>query len=726
MTFASPLIVAAGFLAVAIPVLLHLFFRRKHQPIQWAAMDLLRVAVTQTTKRRKLNKLLLLVLRSLVVASAGLAIAGPLIPKSIEQAQTTEGAPRELILVLDNGVSQRTTDSSGEAFATSKQQTITAIENLQPGDSVGVILTATAQPLVWPPSRDLTAARLAVESSVVSSAPSDIAAAIELTQGGTKTIGVISAFRHGSLSSYIENNQNQPSGSIVVTPPNQNDVANIQLIKCEPQARGPSSSRGGIPLRLHLAREGDTLGEVVSNIDIALDEAIHNTVRVEWKEGQVESVVESTIIPTGAQRTEVPVRATIIDHDAQMADNVRFSVVTTTNTIRVGVIDRVSDVIVGQSGQTVGEWIERALAPTDDGDIETETIDPTSVDPKRCQGFDALVVIRPDLVDTTGWGVLKQLVVSGKVLIVVPPAHTTNNAWSDGLLLAFDLGWTVARTPTTSDPAETITQPEQFGENTTALLRQLAPELQDLTQPIAVNQWFQITVPLGRGESVLAMSGGSPLIAVGTPEDARGSVIVFATPPDLTWTNLPAKPLMVPLFQECVRQAVARVDRERNVVVGSDHIQNLPSTITTLQLVMGTPDSQVEETRIVSVGPNGSLATPILTPGVYSSQDATGHTLGLLVANIDVAAASTKRATIDEVTRQFKSTSVTVSASDFGNNKSSSATDATQQPQARALNGHSLAIWFFCAMITLVLVETWMARHASIGATTRSTVGAQR
>ncbi len=722
MIFATPLLAAAGFLAIAIPVALHLFFRRRHQPIPWAAMDLLRAAITQTTRRRKLNKLLLLLLRSLVVACAGLAVAGPLIARSTNQTQSTDGVARELVLILDNGVSQQTTDSAGEAFVVSKRQAIAAIDKLQAGDAVGVILAAAAQPLIWPPSRDLAAARSTVESSVVSSAPSDIASAIELTQSTKRTVGILSAFRRGSLANWAESKSSQSTTNIVVTPPNQIDVTNIQLVKCEPQARGPSSSRGGIPLRLQLVREGDTLRERVSTIDIALNETTHTTLRVEWKEGQAESAVETTIIAPAAGRTEVPLRATLIDQDSQMADNVRFSAVTTTNTLRVGLIDRSNSAAVGggeRGGHGVGAWIDRALAPTTDGDIETETLDPTSIDTKRCQGFDALVIVRPDLVDTTGWGVLAQLVVAGKVLVVVPPAHTTSGAWSDGLLRMFDLGWTIARAPTTSDPPLTLTQPDRFGESTTALLRQLAPEIDDLTQPVTVDRWFQITIPTGAGESVIELNGGSPLIALGTPSDARGSVIVFATPPDLDWTNLPAKPLMVPLFQECVRQAVARVDRQRGATVGSDHIPATLASTTTLQLVMGPLGEPTEETRVISVGPGGSLATPILTPGVYASQDASGRPTGLVVANIDVAAASTKTSTIDEVTSQLKNTSVVVSASDFGNNESSSATSAAQQPQARALDGHSLALWFFCAVIALVLGESWLARWSSGASTQR-------
>ena len=79
MIFATPIIAIAGLLATIIPIAIHFFFRRRKKPIEWAAMDLLLQAIRQTTRRRRLEKLALLVLRCLVVVLAGMAIAGPLL-----------------------------------------------------------------------------------------------------------------------------------------------------------------------------------------------------------------------------------------------------------------------------------------------------------------------------------------------------------------------------------------------------------------------------------------------------------------------------------------------------------------------------------------------------------------------------------------------------------------------------------------------------------------------
>ncbi len=716
MTLAAPFLAITGLLAVSVPVILHFLFRRRHQPIAWAAMDLLRIAITRTSHRRKIEKLLLLLLRSVIVVVAGVAIAGPLLNNTTIDANSPHTTPREVVLVVDDGVSQQTNDNNGEAFLNSRAQALGAINTLTQGDLIGIILAAGAQPLVWPPSNDIAAARTTLETTSVSNTPTDFTAAIELARGHTQTIGVLSAFRSGSISSVAQSSHDDSSYELILTPPTQDDVTNVQLISCEVQARNPSS-RAGVPLRLQLTREGDLLTHATSNIDISLDNGSRTALRFDWKPGQADATIETVIDVTTRQQAGVPLRATLSDHDAQQADNHRFAVVSTSHEIRVGVVDR-DTASTDTQEQSVRAWIDRALAPTPDGDIDTETIDPTSIDQQRCGGLDAIIVIRPDLVDATGWNILNQMIGVGKVLIVIPPSQPSRGSWSDGFLRAIDLGWSIAQEPTHSDPPLTITHTE----STQTLLGQLTPELQDLTQPITISRWFNITTPAGRSENVLTLSGGSPFITYGSPEGARGSVVLFAAPPNLSWTNLPAKPLMVPLFQECVRQSTTQAHQLPSVTVGSSLIATSSPSPTTLRLIMGSPGESTEDVRQIHVDPQGSLASPLTTPGVYANTEATGKIVGLVVANIDPQAASTKRTTIDEVKSQFKNTHINTSTTDFSSGITSTSHRANTPPVAKALNGYSLAPWFFGFVIALTLVETWMARHTTVRSTTNQSV----
>ncbi len=76
MSFLTPWLLI-GVAAVAIPVLIHLLSRYRHRRLEWAAMELLRRAVRVRTRRLRLEDLLLLALRSLIVLLIALALAQP-------------------------------------------------------------------------------------------------------------------------------------------------------------------------------------------------------------------------------------------------------------------------------------------------------------------------------------------------------------------------------------------------------------------------------------------------------------------------------------------------------------------------------------------------------------------------------------------------------------------------------------------------------------------------
>lgn len=79
MSFANPLMLI-GLAAVAIPVLIHLFHRRKARDIEWGAMQFLLGSVVSRNRRMLLEEMLLLVLRCLLIAFLVLAMALPCVP----------------------------------------------------------------------------------------------------------------------------------------------------------------------------------------------------------------------------------------------------------------------------------------------------------------------------------------------------------------------------------------------------------------------------------------------------------------------------------------------------------------------------------------------------------------------------------------------------------------------------------------------------------------------
>ncbi|MSR29485.1 MAG: hypothetical protein EXS03_07935 [Phycisphaerales bacterium] len=712
MIIASPTIALAGVLAVALPITIHLFFRRRQRPVEWAAMELLREAIKRTSQRQRLQRLALLALRCLIVAATGLAVAGPLF-QSDERASMPGGATQhELVIVLDDGVAQQATIDDTESFETSQTLALEAIDSLKPGDSVGIVLAAGARPLVWPPSTDLRAARVAVSGLTAAHEPSMIPAALATVMTPDRSPCIISAFRRGTFADGGTLVSVASKATITLSSPETSDAPNVQLTSLEAVARGPNTSRDLVPMRITLRREGGQLPPTTTLLETSAGDS-RTTSRVEWSLGQSEAATEIFVQVSRSQTADLPVRASITERDAQQADNARFAVVMGTPVIRVCVIDREQS-LAASLGSVASTWIDRALRPTDTVGIEIESIDPATVDAARLVKFDASIITRPDLLDARAWEVVARAVDGGLVVIVVPWSEASNSTWSDGMVGAFNLGWTIAREARSADTAIGIALTKQPPRH----LSQIAAELPELTQPVLVERWFAVTIPAGRGQPVLSLEDGSPFIVEATLEQARGSLLFVASAIDLEWTNLPAKPLMVPLLQELVRQAVASVARGGEIGVGAQQIQHPPKHAESIVIALADARVDVNEVRSVSLDPTGTLAHPIMMAGVYEARDAAGHGVGWVVANISVDAASIQTTPHDDLAAHFPGSSVTITTGSLANSATvadRSVSSGPQIPIAPALDGQSLATAAFIVVIALLVGEALVARLASTG-----------
>ncbi|HEX4600906.1 MAG TPA: BatA domain-containing protein [Gemmatimonadales bacterium] len=102
MTFLHPLVLV-GLVAAAIPALLHLLERREPPEAEFPPLRYLTEAERQSARRLRLRHLLLLILRTALIALIVLAAARPLVPSQAGNATTHE--PTALALILDNSPS---------------------------------------------------------------------------------------------------------------------------------------------------------------------------------------------------------------------------------------------------------------------------------------------------------------------------------------------------------------------------------------------------------------------------------------------------------------------------------------------------------------------------------------------------------------------------------------------------------------------------------------------
>jgi hypothetical protein len=651
MTFITPWLAAAGAMAMVIPIAIHLLFRQRRKPVMWAAMRLLMEAYRKQRTRLRLQQFVLLALRCLGVALLGAALAQPL----LQSAGVLEGGGTRLVyLVIDNGIASGAADAEG-ATALEKHvaSATTLLESMSPGDTVGVILAAhPARVLLSPPSGDLRAVASLLESLEPAQTATDLDGALRLLepelaagrdQAATIAAYLFSDFRRGAapLAEALGPTLTHLSRvGLFASSPAENSVANIQVRDVSPLRAvvlsGQTDGSGQVTVRL--ARSGSSLGRDVTQVRLT-GEGIRPIAprAVQWEEGREEATAEFVVRFAEGEDREVGLTAAI-DADGLAADNERHGVLESRDQIRVTIADvRRFGALGGVDDLTSGQWIRWALRPGESAPMEIVEIEPGAVDARALRVTDAVVIARPDLVTDQGWADLREFFDRGGLLVVTPPGEAAVHLWLDRLAEALDIAWEPTIEPVRREEGIALAA-DQPGAG---FLRMLASDLSELCRPVRVYQWLRLDVAQP-ADRLLVLEDGSPLIAAGSgrPADgngdpSRGLLILFAAAPELRWTNLPSKPLMVPLMQELVREGLGAIRASRITVVGERPIVYGGRAAQSVAELHG-PSEQV-----VPVDRNGQAAAPLSTSGVYRAVDAAGQPVGRLAVNIDPEAART-------------------------------------------------------------------------------------
>ena len=120
-SFANPFLLGGLGLA-SLPIIIHLLNRRRFKVMEWAAMDFLLKAAVRNRKRVRLENLLLLLVRTMIVVLLILAVARPFttVDDALAGMFGSEGQT-ERILLLDDSHSMRAGQGNRPGFEVAKQ-----------------------------------------------------------------------------------------------------------------------------------------------------------------------------------------------------------------------------------------------------------------------------------------------------------------------------------------------------------------------------------------------------------------------------------------------------------------------------------------------------------------------------------------------------------------------------------------------------------------------------
>ena len=133
MSFLAPLFLLGG-LAVALPVLFHLIRRTTKEQMPFSSLMFLKPVPPRMTKRSRLEHILLLLLRCLVICLLAFAFARPFVQKPLGTDPEADTG-RKIIVLVDNGASMKREGLWADALDRAKA----ALKEAGPGDQVAVM-----------------------------------------------------------------------------------------------------------------------------------------------------------------------------------------------------------------------------------------------------------------------------------------------------------------------------------------------------------------------------------------------------------------------------------------------------------------------------------------------------------------------------------------------------------------------------------------------------------
>ncbi|MDC0713087.1 BatA domain-containing protein [Stigmatella sp. ncwal1] len=148
MTFGNPWMLL-GALGALIPVLVHLFDRRRPRPHPFPTMAFVLRSQKRTASRLKLKRLLLYALRTLVLLAIPLALARPELRQDAAAAAAAAKGPAATAVVLDASLSMRWAEGTS-LFERGRDEARDALSDLLP-EEPSTVLLCTAAPSAPPP-----------------------------------------------------------------------------------------------------------------------------------------------------------------------------------------------------------------------------------------------------------------------------------------------------------------------------------------------------------------------------------------------------------------------------------------------------------------------------------------------------------------------------------------------------------------------------------------------
>ena len=708
-----------GTLAFAAPLLIHLLNRSRFKVVDWGAMHLLDAALQVNSKRIEWQSWLLLFMRCMIPILLALALARPVFTK---WRSASAAGDKSLVLLIDNSLSMQAQVGEGSTrFDKAIAQATELIKRQKPSTelslwTVGGVPTDVLNGNSF--DHALVLNKLSTLHSGASSVPvqSAFSAAIKRISGmqnANREIVLISDFQNDEWLSFNEAEQSAlrdqltaESLPIQLTLLPIRDVISATNLSVEidafesPLVVVDQAFRISVQVRNHGANPANDIPVILK---VAGTEIASRRVSIPGN-GVEQAMFDCQIQAAGNHQIEVR----IDDAAGYEADNVANQIVVVRQPLQVLIVDERA---AASELQRASGYLSLALSPfvaTDSGKnlVQSRVVAPDRVVRGEVAEHDVVVLADVSRLNDKLADEVADFVEAGGGLLLFSGSaidpNWYNNRWG-------------GKSKRPLLPSQFLKQPRPItGPSRIDIAPLKHPALSSLVREsesgfegVEFQRWreFEIEPQAESNNSVdvlLRLENGHPLLL--TKASGNGHVMQFASSVDTGDSNLPLRPVFVPLMQGLVQWLATGSEQSFNVVAGQPLTIRPDTSANDLIYVVTIPDASKMELRID--GGSQVAFTQTALPGVYSVADPRANAAPMQFAiSAPVAESRLQFLTMDQIQETANSIGASVA--------SDSVELATMQSQ-RA-NGREVWRWMLLGMIAMLFAELWWQQRIARG-----------
>ena len=582
MQFLNPWLLI-GIAGISIPIAIHLMNRFRHRDVDWAAMELLRKVLVVRSRRIRLEDLLLLLLRCLIIALLALSIARPVLSPEGGTSRADVG----VVIAIDASFSMGHKPGVYSRFDRAVERVQEILNTLNPGDPVTLVLLGDRPRVLFRNSgyeadrlsailekSEPLAERLNLElclseiEKLVGEIKAPACECYFVTDAQTLTWGKLSEPSIASLERIAL------EGRIFYLPVADRQSENLAITSLE---QGSGIVRKG-SLARYVVDVTNSGGETRKQVPVTLylgDEVIDQRVVSEIGPGDTESI--PMFVRFNEQGT---LRLTArIGEDELAIDNARFVVVNVRSQIRVLCVE--GSPSKGSDSETY--FLLSALVPRrtlvgdEDAPIVVDQVSWLDLSGRRLSDYDVVMLVDVPQLPEAQVTAIGQFVSVGGGLVtflgpnVLPETFNGSMVFEDqplhpGILLDARGNQSDRSVGSALEPV--VGHPLAFG------LSGLPEEVLGETR---IFRYFPLELSSG-SRSVVTVGKGPNDILVAEKSLGRGNVVLFTSTANRDWTDMVIHPSYPILLHETIAH-LGRRDFERPLVVGSPLVLPLPLPI---------------------------------------------------------------------------------------------------------------------------------------------------